>query len=170
MRDSLARPEDIELKALILLLAYPLVEIAGFVLVGGWIGVLPTLGLVVLSAVLGVVVLRRQARVAGQDLRGSLQGIRGPVITLADGALVALGAMLLIVPGFFSDLAALPLLIAPLRRALIAALAGRVQARQRTPGPTATANATIIDGTFYEVDTDETPSAARDNPSGWTRH
>jgi UPF0716 protein FxsA len=115
MRDSVARPEETELKALILLLAYPLAEIAGFVLVGGWIGVLPTLGLVILSAVLGVVLLRRQALAAGQDLRGSLQGIRGPVDALADGALIALGAMLLIVPGFLSDLAAIPLLIPPLR-------------------------------------------------------
>jgi UPF0716 protein FxsA len=170
MRDSVARPEETELKALILLLAYPLAEIAGFVLVGGWIGVLPTLGLVILSAILGVVLLRRQALVAGQDLRGSLQGIRGPVDALADGALIALGAMLLIVPGFLSDLAAIPLLIPPLRRALLAGLSGRIAARRRASGASAAASVTIIDGTFYEVDPDEAPVPPRDAPSGWTRH
>jgi UPF0716 protein FxsA len=170
MRDSVARSEDMELKALILLLTYPLAEIAGFVLIGGWIGVLPTLGLVILSAVVGVFLLRRQAMVAGQGLRGSLQGIRGPVDTLADGALVALGAILLIVPGFLSDLAAIPLLIPPLRRAVLAAVSGRVASRRRSAGPSAAANVTIIDGTFYEVDPNETPSTPRDHPSGWTRH
>ena len=158
-----------ELKALFLLLAYPLVEIAGFVLVGGWIGVLPTLGLVILAAALGVFLLRRQARIAGQDLRGSLQGIRGPIDALADGALVALGAMLLIVPGFFSDIAAIPLLIPPLRRAIVAGLSGRVSARRATRA-SPTNSATIIDGTFYEVDPDAPPSTPRDHPSGWTRH
>jgi UPF0716 protein FxsA len=169
MRDSLAFSKGTAVKALILLLAYPLAEIAGFVLVGGWIGVLPTLGLVILSGLLGALVLRRQAMVAGQDLRGSLQGIRGPVDSLADGALVVLGAMLLIVPGFLSDLVAIPLLIAPLRRALVAAVSARVASR-RPASRHASADATIIDGTFYEVDPDEAPKVPRDVPSGWTRH
>jgi UPF0716 protein FxsA len=157
-------------KALVLLLAYPLAEIAGFVLVGGWIGVLPTLGLVILSAVLGVVLLRRQAVVAGQDLRASLQGMRGPVDTLADGALVVLGALLLIVPGFISDLAAIPLLVPPLRRALVSGIAGRAAKRGRHRTRTAAPDVTVIDGTFYEVDPDQAPRAPRDHPSGWTRH
>lgn len=174
MRDSLAGPEGNDVKALIFLLAYPLAEIAGFVLVGGWIGVLPTLGLVILSVLVGALVLRHQARVAGQDLRGSLQGIRGPIGTLADGALVVLGAMLLIVPGFLSDLAAIPLLIPPLRRALVASVAGRFAARRATSGRSSAADVTIIDGTFYEVDPDEAPDEApkvpRDGASGWSRH
>lgn len=170
MRDGLPCQEDDKVKMLILLLAYPLAEIAAFVLVGGWIGVLPTLGLVILSAIVGVVVLRRQAAVAGQDLRGSLQGIRGPVTALADGALVALGAMLLIIPGFLSDLAAIPLLISPLRRVLVTTLSGRLVARGPDPGRSAEANETIIDGTFYEVDPDAPPTPPRDQPSGWTRH
>jgi UPF0716 protein FxsA len=169
MRDSLAFPKGNDVKALILLLAYPLAEIAGFVVVGGWIGVLPTLGLVMLSMIAGSLILRRHAMVAGQDLRGSLQGIRGPVNTLADGALVVLGAMLLIVPGFLSDLVAVPLLIPPLRRALVAAVSARVASR-RPASRHAAADVTIIDGTFYEVDPDEAPRVPRDHPSGWTRH
>jgi UPF0716 protein FxsA len=170
MRDSLACPEGTDVKALIFLLAYPLAEIAGFVLVGDWIGVLPTLGLVILSGLVGTLVLRRHAMVAGQDLRGSLQGIRGPVGSLADGALVVLGAMLLIVPGFLGDLVAIPLLIPPLRRALVAGLSGRFAARRDASGRGAAADVTIIDGTFYEVDPDEPPKVPRDGASGWTRH
>lgn len=158
------------MKPLVFLLAYPLAEIAGFVLVGGWIGVLPTLALVILSATLGLFVLRRQATMAGQDLRASLQGVRGPIDTLAGGALVALGAVLLILPGFVSDLAAIPLLVPPLRRVLVQSLSGRVARRRRSGQRSAPAEMTVIDGTFYEVDPDELPRPQRDQPSGWTRH
>jgi UPF0716 protein FxsA len=159
------------MKPILLLLAYPLSEIAAFVLVGGWIGLLPTLALVILSAVSGVMIMRHQARMAGQNLRSSLGSIRGPVNTLADGALIMLGAILLIVPGFLSDLAALPLLIAPLRKGIIVLLASRakiVTAGARTRH--SSAETTIIDGTFYEVDPDANPRSPIDPPSGWTRH
>ncbi len=171
MRDSVARPKRRKLKTLILLLAYPLAEITAFVVVGGWIGLLPTLGLVILSAVLGILVLRQQASVAGRDLRGSLDNMRGAVTTLADGALITLGAILLILPGFISDLAAIPLLITPLRKALVSSLSSRVtRTKQRAPRGTDVPGGTIIDGTFYEVDPDASTQSPDDRPSGWTRH
>lgn len=163
------------MKLLLLLLAYPLGEIAGFVLVGGWIGLLPTLGLVLLSAALGVWLLGRQARIAGRDLRGSLRDIKMPVVTVAEGALVSFGAILLIIPGFFSDLAAVPLLIPQVRRALIAAVSRKTTftARSQTtdgydaPGRPDT---TIIDGTYFEAEPDPPARPSQDRPSGWTRH
>jgi UPF0716 protein FxsA len=172
------------MRSLLLLLAYPLGEIAGFVLVGGWIGVLPTLGLVILSAVAGTWLLRRQAMSAGSDLRNAMRDIRGPVVTVAEGAMVSLGAILLILPGFLSDLAAIPLLVPPLRRSLIGLLSGRmtiVRGGLRGTGADDTdrrADATIIDGTFYEADPDAGPTGGADPgpampkvpPSGWTRH
>jgi len=42
----------------LLLLAFPLVEIAGFVIVGGWLGVLGTLAAIVASALFGIVLVR----------------------------------------------------------------------------------------------------------------
>jgi UPF0716 protein FxsA len=172
------------MKPLLLLLAYPLCEIAMFVLVGGWIGVLSTLGLVVLSAVGGVWLLRRQAHGAGNDLRNAMRDIRGPAVTVAEGALTSLGAMMLIVPGFLTDLAAIPLLVPPLRRALIERLSGRMTIVRSGPqgsspfGNGRSADQTIIDGTFFEADPDAAQDAEPDNgpantprrPSGWTHH
>lgn len=163
------------MKLLLLLLAYPLGEIAGFVLVGGWIGLLPTLGLVLFSAALGVWLLRSQARIAGRDLRGSLRDFKMPVVTVAEGALVSFGAILLILPGFLSDLAAMPLLIPQVRRALIAKVSRRAtfSARaQTTDGYDAPGrrDPTIIDGTYYETDPDPATRPVPDQPSGWTRH
>ena len=95
--------------------------------------------------------------------------MRAPVGYLADGARVVLGALLLSVPGFVSDLAAVPLLIPPLRRVLVAQLSGRFVVHSTASARTRTADATIIDGTFYEVDPDEGPKVPRDGASGWTR-
>ena len=158
------------MKFLLLLMAYPLGEIAGFVLVGGWLGLLPTLGLVLLAGVAGTWILRRQALIAGRGLR-SMHALRSPGALLADGALTSLGAVLLILPGFLSDLAAIPLLIPPLRRALLAALAGRVVVRDpaRT-GPEGPADSTIIDGTYFEAEPEPPSQSGNGRPSGWTRH
>ena len=48
----------------LLLLAFiltPIIEIAGFITVGGWIGLWPTLAVVLLPAVAGTVLVRQQS-------------------------------------------------------------------------------------------------------------
>lgn len=99
---------------LLFLILVPLIEIALFVAVGGWIGVWGVLSLVVLGALVGVGLLRgRLARVpvllrAGGD----------PARLLAQGALTAIGAVLLIAPGFLTDILGLALLLPPMQRAI----------------------------------------------------
>lgn len=134
----------------------PLVEIALFVVVGGWIGVWATLAAVLGSALAGGLMLRRLGRTAMDDLR------RGTGRGMAPGdlALRAMAGVLLILPGFLTDAAGLLLLVPLLRRALVAALAARVtvvQARQ------AQAADVVIEGEFHRVDASAPPSA-------WTRH
>ena len=101
---------------------FPLAEIALFVVIGGWIGVWPTLALVVLAAVAGVTILRGRGLSAARALRRPMAGLQ-PV---ADGALIAIAGVLLILPGFLSDAMALLLLIPPLRRMLITTVATRI--------------------------------------------
>ena len=45
---------------LVLFLLWPILEIAGFILVGDWIGLWPTLGLIILAVVVGVGLIRWQ--------------------------------------------------------------------------------------------------------------
>src|SRR5690606_21834739 len=59
-------------------LAWPLVEIALFVVIGGWIGLWPTLIWVVLSALLGIMVMRLTAARQAMALRDGLRGLRDP--------------------------------------------------------------------------------------------
>lgn len=88
---------------LVLFFIAPLVEIASFIIVGRAIGVLPTLGLIILSALVGVALLRVQG--AGLLRRLQTEARKGldPGRELVHAALLVVAAFLLIVPGFFGD-------------------------------------------------------------------
>ncbi len=111
--------------ASLLVLLFILAEIATFVLVGQAIGVAGTLALVVLAVAAGVVVLRRQSVATVMRVRSELAAGRTPGGPVLDGALAGAGALLLILPGFLTDLAALALLIPATRRAIRLRLARR---------------------------------------------
>lgn len=104
------------------LLVLPLLEIAGFIVVGRAIGVLPTLGLVVLGAIAGGLLLRQQGLSVLNRMRTNMTAGTLPGQTLFDGMVLAIAALLLIIPGFFGDIVALLLMVPPLRGWLYAAL------------------------------------------------
>ena len=106
--------------AVLFVLALPLLEIAGFIVVGQFLGVLPTLGLILLSAVAGLFLLRIQGLGALQRLRTSAPlGVEETGLRLVNGALLAVAAILLLVPGFISDAIALLLLVPPIRALIV---------------------------------------------------
>ena len=96
------------------LLALPLVEIGLFVTLGAKLGLWLTLGWVVLTGVLGVLLLKSMALAGGETLRrGFREGLQDPLSPLAHRALVGVAAVLLILPGFFTDALGLVLLLPP---------------------------------------------------------
>ena len=93
----------------------PLIEIAVFIQVGGWIGLWPTLALIVLTAVLGTWQLRAQgiatlARARSQMERGVM-----PARELFDGLCLLVAGALLLTPGFVTDAVGGLLFVPPLR-------------------------------------------------------
>ncbi|ADB50256.1 FxsA family protein [Conexibacter woesei] len=115
---------------LLLLLLVPIAELYVIIQVGQAIGALPTIGLLILSSVLGTVLLRAQGRLVWRRFRGALNAGRAPAREVVDGALVIFGGMLLIVPGFISDVFGLLLLLPPsrvlVRKALLSGARGRM--------------------------------------------
>lgn len=116
------------------ILALPLVEIALFVTLGGWLGLWLTLGWVLLTGFVGVLLLRSLS-VSGA-IRGRedfVEGFRGrmaaedPLSPIAHQALLGVAGLLLILPGFFTDGLGLLLLVPPVRVLLIRLLARRVR-------------------------------------------
>ncbi|MEO1285405.1 MAG: FxsA family protein, partial [Pseudomonadota bacterium] len=75
-------------------LAVPLIEIALFIQVGGFIGLWPTLGIVVLTAVLGTWLVRSQGAMALGQLRGSFSRLDDPTEPLAHGAMILVAGAL----------------------------------------------------------------------------
>lgn len=100
----------------IFLLALPFLEIAGFILVGRQIGVLATLGLVIGAAVAGAALLRIQGLGTMERVRREMDAGRDPSRELANGAMMVVAAILLLIPGFVTDLLGLSLLLPPVRQ------------------------------------------------------
>ena len=149
-------------------LSVPLIEIALFIQVGGAIGLWSTLGIVVLTAVIGTFLVRTQGALAMQNLRTSFGTLSDPSEPLAHGAMILVSGALLLTPGFFTDAVGFALLIPAVRSAVFRYLRSRVKVqsfemggnpRQAARGPD------VIDGEFEEVPRD--PNAP---PSGWTKH
>lgn len=147
--------------------ALPLIEIALFVTVGGWIGLWPTLALVIGTGVAGVSVIRWQGLQAMEGLRQASQLRRNPIGQLADGALIAVAGVLLILPGFLTDTLGVLLLIPPVRALVIRLGAARAQVygSARFDGPRRS-GADVIDGEYFEIgqDTSETPRPPSSTP------
>jgi UPF0716 protein FxsA len=113
----------------LLLILWPLAEIAAAIVVGHVIGLWLTLLALVLGWPVGTRLLRREGRGAQARLREALAAGRPPGREVIDGLLVLAGGLLLIVPGFISDAIGLVLLAPPLRRPLHAWVARRVTGR-----------------------------------------
>lgn len=118
---------------LLVLLALPLIEIAVLIMVGSSIGVLATIGLVILTGILGMVLLRLQGFSVLSRIRSEMDRGQVPDKSLADAAMIALAALFLILPGFISDIIGIALFLPPVR-AFIRAIIGKRVSIVRTSG------------------------------------
>jgi UPF0716 protein FxsA len=102
--------------ALLLLILWPVAELFVAIKVAEAIGVLLTVVLLIASWPLGVSLLRAEGRVAWRRLSAAVAAGRPPAREVLNGALVVVGGVLLIVPGFITDVFGLLLLLPPTRR------------------------------------------------------
>jgi UPF0716 protein FxsA len=109
----------------LLFIVVPLAELYVIIRVGEWIGVLPTIALLLADGVLGAILLRSQGRAAWRRFNLALAENRVPAREVFDGAMVIFGGALLLTPGFVTDVVGLLLLIPP-TRALIRRTAARM--------------------------------------------
>jgi UPF0716 protein FxsA len=100
---------------LLILILLPLIEIVGFVLVGRAVGVLATLGLVLLSSFVGILVLRHHSFSLIGRVQREMKAGHDPGRELADGVMVLFAGILFLIPGFFTDIVAILLMLAPVR-------------------------------------------------------
>ena len=155
-------------------IAVPLIEIALFVTVGGAIGLWPTLAIVLLTAVIGTQLMRRQGIMTLQKLQISLAEGGNPTDPMAQGAMILVAGVLLLTPGFFTDAIGLLLLMAPVRAAIIRWVAGRIGAQTVVFTSSSAEHSRkrrsddVIDADYSVLD--DGPQTPPENPSGWTKH
>lgn len=153
---------------LLLLFVLPLLEIAVFVEVGDAIGAWPTVGLVVLAAVVGSLLLRTQGLSVLRRAQMAAQRGEAPVGAVFEGFCVVVAAVLLMIPGFISDAIGLLLFVPAVRNRLGRWLLDRLQRSgamrvwtagagpQQRPGhrprPFDAGQPGVIDGEYREID------------------
>ena len=167
---------------LAMFIAIPIIEIGLFIEIGGWIGLWPTLAIVIVTAFAGTTLLRLQGLAVLQRAQASTARNELPVQEVFDGLCLLIAGILLLTPGFFTDAVGFMLFVPPFRRfaafsigcwlvrsGKISVSAGGFGARTSGSGPRSgprtgpgwgggsagrgpTAGGPVIDGDFEEVD------------------
>lgn len=122
-----------------LFLLVPIVELTVIITVGARIGVVETLGLMILMSALGAFLAKRQGLRTLRVIRDRLDHGQVPGKELLDGLLILVAAALMLTPGFVTDAAALLLLLPPVRAGIRRVLRGSFERRvfllRADPGP-----------------------------------
>lgn len=132
---------------LLIFIVLPMVELWLMIKMGGIIGALPTVLLVIATAMLGVALLRVQGLSALMRAQARMQAGEIPAQELVQGVFLALGGLLLLVPGFFTDAIGFLCLTPGVRHILVASILKRGKVyRFRQPG--APAKTEVIEGEY----------------------
>ena len=141
----------------ILFIVVPIAELALLIQVGQAIGVWWTVALLVADAILGSWLLRSQGRLAWLRFNTALAEARVPHREVVDGVLVIFGGVLLLTPGFITDIFGLLFLFPPTRVLLRRLLVRRgalklVGAMPGTASPSNGRRPTDIEGSAIDLD------------------
>ncbi|HCJ27748.1 MAG TPA: membrane protein FxsA [Pseudomonas sp.] len=114
---------------LLLFLLFPLAELALLIKVGSSIGVLPTILLLIISGLAGILLLRLAGFATAWRARERLARGELPEQEMLQGLLLAVAGCLLFLPGFLSDVVALLVLFPPSRKLFLNFIGRRAEAQ-----------------------------------------
>ena len=115
---------------LLLILFVPLIEIYLFIQIGGQIGAFNTILIILLTAVVGIYFVRLQGLNTLRSGVTQLYNNQLPIYEIMSGAALALAALLLIIPGFATDIIGF-LLILPITRNIIFKYLGKKYTKEK---------------------------------------
>ncbi|MEX2631790.1 MAG: FxsA family protein [Tistlia sp.] len=152
---------------LLLFITVPLVEIAVFIQVGDWIGLWPTLALILLTAILGTWQLRLQGMATLARARQQLDRGEVPAAELFNGLCLLVAGALLLTPGFVTDAAGASLFLPPVRGWLRRRFGRHLEARARGAGASGARTRVFVNGEEVQPGAAADPRA--DPRSRWGR-
>ncbi len=128
----------------IFFIALPALEIFLFIKIGGQVGALNTVVLIFLTAVIGVYYAKLQGIQTLKSGMINLYQNKMPIYEIVSGASIAIAALLLIIPGFFTDLIGILLLI-PFTRRIILSLVLKNKSQSEVKHEDETIDGEIVD-------------------------
>jgi len=154
----------------------PIVEIGLFLQVGSYIGVPATLGLIILTAIAGTMLVRSQGLDVLRKVQNSANRGEMPVAALAQGLFVLIAGVLLLTPGFATDALGFALLIPPVREMLAAKIWKLIEPNVVTSTQWSSTHSTSspnrADGKVIDIEAveiDETAKKGADKPGNTQR-
>jgi UPF0716 protein FxsA len=108
-------------------LIVPMIEIALFIWLGQTIGLWPTLLGVVITALIGSAVIRRQGISLLAEIQRLMAAGQLPARQILDGVMLAVSGALLLTPGYFTDATGFLLLVPAVRSAIYEFMKSRVR-------------------------------------------
>lgn len=149
---------------LIAFISVPLIEIAVLIEVGSWLGLWPTLALIILTAIVGTWMLRQQGFAVLSRAQQQLERGTVPLAEVFEGFCLVIAGALLLTPGFVTDIMGGSLLLPPVRARLYKTLGRHFRAAampgQGQPGGPGTGRegpGPVVEGDFEPVAPDEPP-------------
>ena len=128
----------------IFFIALPSLEIFLFIKIGGQVGALNTVALIFLTAIIGVYFAKLQGIQTLKSGMVNLYQNKMPIYEIMSGASIAIAALLLIIPGFFTDLIGFLLLI-PFTRRIIFSLVLKEKSQSKINHDDGTIDGEIVD-------------------------
>ena len=132
---------------LILIIGIPLLEIFLFIKIGSVIGAFNTIALILITAITGIIYARHQSFNALRSGFAQLVKNEVPIYEIISGAAIAFAAILLILPGFATDIMGFLLLFPFTRKLIIKRFAKNYRKKTKTKGD-------FIEGDYEDVDKD----------------
>lgn len=139
----------------VIVLLMPILEIAGFIIVGKALGLWLTLALILFNSFLGLVILRSGGLGMVRNLQNASRTGAEPAEAMINGGLRVVAGILLFLPGFITDAIGLLLLVPGFRKLIWSAIgprivvAGSFKDRSNThgfrPGPQGDASSKVVD-------------------------
>ena len=135
---------------LLIFICLPALEIYLLIKMGGHVGALNTVALIFLTAIIGVYFAKHQGMQTLKSGMINLYQNKMPIYEMMSGASIAIAALLLIVPGFFTDFIGFLLLI-PFTRRILFGLALKNKTKDNVKSQNDTIDGEIIDNNKDEL-------------------
>ena len=133
---------------LLLLLSIPLIEIYLFIKVGSYLGAFNTISLILITAIIGVIYARYEGFNTLKSGMSQLIKNQLPIYEIVSGAALAFAALLLILPGFATDILGLLLIFPPTRKLLFKKVTNKYSNENNKKQD-------FINGEFEDIDEDK---------------